>query len=209
MYFYFYFLLISSPILWGTNSSCFFPYFYHGGREEKLFLKFLNFSSVVAFPCQQALTLNRRIEINSDHNCTSTTVIRNYCRDSPFGQLYKIDFLQSQRYQMSLPQSKIQTPFSICGQVEGIIFHAIHATSLTSAAFLVQEIQNCIKISPYLYNADHFVMRLFLSFIFFCVRNEREPITLRPSYSETDWSFQLLNRWSKLPYSNTIQFQSL
>lgn len=110
---------------------------------------------------------------------------------------------------MSLPQSKIQTPPSICGQVEGIIFHAIHAISLTSAALLVPEIQNCMKINPCLYNADPFVMRLFLSFIFFGVRNEREPITLRPSYCETDWSLQRLNRWSKLPYSNTIQFQSL
>lgn len=39
-YFSFFFLLFSSSILWGTNSFFFSPYFYHGGREEKLFLNF-------------------------------------------------------------------------------------------------------------------------------------------------------------------------
>lgn len=143
VHFYFYFILFfcfSHLQYYGVQILFSFSPTFTMVVGRRSFFKFLNFSSVVAFPCQQALKLNRRIDTNSDHICTSVTVIRNYCRECPFGQLYKIDFLWSQRYQMSLPQSKIQTPPSICGQVEGIIFHAIHAISLTSAALLVPEI---------------------------------------------------------------------
>lgn len=142
VHFYFYFSLFFAFLIFniiGYKFFFLFPLLLPWWQGGEAFFKFLNFSSVVAFPCQQALKLNRRIDTNSDHICTSVTVIRNYFRDSPFGQL-KIDFPWSQRYQMSLPQSKIQTPPSICGQVEGIIFHAIHAISLTSAALLVPEI---------------------------------------------------------------------
>lgn len=143
VHFYFYFNYFFAFLIFniiGYKFFFLFPLLLPWWQRGEAFFKFLNFSSVVAFPCQQALKLNRRIDIKSDHICTSITVIRNYCRDSPFGHVYKMDFLWSQRYQMSLRQSKIQTPLSICGQVEGIIFHAIHAISLTSAALLVPEI---------------------------------------------------------------------